>query len=312
MRSIPRASIVIVLLCASCAVLAAEDAPDFEEQAERVEEALRSNPGRVLPSDLDSCRGQYGYASKLYYMGMEARAQRALEYCFQVLKIPRNATAKEIAEISQEQLRAAADKEYEKAMSLQPDLENGLRIYRECAACHQPEGWGLPSGTVPQIAGQHRNVVIRQLADFRSGNRDSVVMIPYATAEAIGGPQAIADVAAYIDSLEISIENGKGPGNDLEAGKVMYDANCAECHGTSGEGSNDALVPRIQAQHYRYLVRQFEWIRDGKRRNANAEMVEQIQGFGEEDISAIMDYVSRLTPPPELRAPPGWENPDFN
>jgi len=59
------------------------------------------------------------------------------------------------------------------------------------------------------------------------------------------------------------------------------------------------------------LVRQFEWIAQGKRRNADAEMVEQIKGFSAEDISAIMDYTSRLSPPPARLARPGWMNPDF-
>ena len=29
------------------------------------------------------------------------------------------------------------------------------------------------------------------------------------------------------------------------------------------------------------------------------------------DIEAVMDYVSRLQPPEELRAPEDWRNPDF-
>jgi len=33
-------------------------------------------------------------------------------------------------------------------------------------------------------------------------------------------------------------------------------------------------MPLIQGQHYNYQVRQFEWIRTGKRRNADEEMME--------------------------------------
>ncbi len=36
-----------------------------------------------------------------------------------------------------------------------------------------------------------------------------------------------------------------------------------------------------------------------------------IQDFDERDVRAVMDYVSRLEPPAELQAPPGWRNPDF-
>jgi hypothetical protein len=40
-------------------------------------------------------------------------------------------------------------------------------------------------------------------------------------------------------------------------------------------------------------------------------MVTQIQGFDARQTHAVLDYVSRLEPPRELQAPPGWRNPDF-
>jgi cytochrome c553 len=205
----------------------------------------------------------------------------------------------------------AAARELERALSLEPDVAHGLEVYRICADCHQPEGWGLPDGSVPQLAGQHRTVIIKQLADIRAGNRDNPTMLPFASAQRIGGAQSVADVAGYIDTLEINASNGKGPGKDLELGRTLYAGNCAQCHGPQGEGDADAYVPRIQAQHYAYMVRQFEWIRDGKRRNANPEMAAQIQHFTDREMRAVLDYVSRLEPPEELQAPPGWRNPDF-
>ena len=129
-------------------------------------------------------------------------------------------------------------------------------------------------------------------------------------------PPAAQEAVSLVISLrqrgwQISVDNGKGPGTDLELGERLYRENCARCHGAEGEGDADAYVPRIQAQHYNYLVRQFEWIRDGKRRNANAEMVAQIQGIEAQQMQAVLDYVSRLEPPADLQAPPGWHNPDF-
>jgi hypothetical protein len=41
------------------------------------------------------------------------------------------------------------------------------------------------------------------------------------------------------------------------------------------------------------------WIKNGKRRNADPTMVEQIKGFTARDIYAVIDYSSRLHPPPE-------------
>jgi len=303
---------LLILICGALIALANPAlSSTFDEDLKRVDEALKTNPSGVLRQSLQSCLNQRNSAVGLYRAGMRTQAERSLRYCFDSLRIPDTAAAPKVAALTQEDLRARANQEYAKALALTPDVVNGLAIYRECAACHQPEGWGTITGSVPQIAGQHRNVVIKQLADFRAGNRDSVLMIPYASTEAIGGPQAVADVAAYISTLEISVDNGKGTGRQLELGKRLYQDNCADCHGDSGEGDDGALVPRLQAQQYKYLVRQFQSIRDGKRRNANAEMVEQIHEFSEREMNAVLDYSSRLMPAEEFRAPAGWKNPDF-
>jgi cytochrome c553 len=285
---------------------------DFEAELVRVDRAIQTNPSRVLHEALEACLTRRNLAVKLYDSGQQARAERSLKSCVQLLQIPEVAPAAEVvAAPTEAELKAKAMREIERALSLTPDVANGLAIYRECAACHMPEGWGLSNGSVPQIAAQHRTVVIKQLADIRAGNRDNVVMVPYSSVERIGGSQAVADVAAYIDTLEISVDTGKGPGDDLGLGERLYGENCARCHGPTGEGNNEIFVPRIQSQHYRYLVRQFELIRDGERRNANAEMVAQIQGFADRETHAVLDYVSRLEPPAILQAPPGWKNPDF-
>ncbi len=118
-------------------------------------------------------------------------------------------------------------------------------------------------------------------------------------------------MAAYVDTLEINPRLSKGPGSDLELGKKLYVGSCQSCHGAQAEGDGERFIPRLQAQPYRYLVRQFERIRDGQRKNAHAGMVAQIQEFGEAETQAVLDYVSRLEPPEELTAPEGWKNPDF-
>jgi cytochrome c553 len=294
---------------------AAADVIDFDESIVRIDDALHNNPRRVSMHALESCLSRRNSAVKLEAQGQPERARRSLKYCFKLLKISETSATKKSPKAegpSMEELQAQAAREVEQALSLTPNHTNGLEIYRGCAMCHGPEGWGLSSGSVPQIAGQHRKVVIKQLADTRAGNRENFLMLPYSSVESIGGAQAVADVAGYIDTLEISVENGKGTGKDLVRGERLYRENCARCHGPSGAGDDSTFIPRIQAQHYEYLVRQFESIRDGKRRNANAEMVVQIQGFDERDVRAVMDYVSRQTPPEALQAPPGWSNPDFD
>ena len=205
----------------------------------------------------------------------------------------------------------SARMEVEAALKLTPDVDNGRKVYMVCTVCHSPEGWGRPDGRYPQIAGQLPNVTIKQLADIRARNRDNPTMRPFTSPQLLGGAKEIADVAAYIAQLPMNPNNSVGPGLDLEFGAKVYKENCEDCHGKNGEGNQAEHTPRIQGQHVSYLKRQFHWIRIGKRRNADQKMVKQIHRFTPREENAVLDYVSRLKPPAEHLAAPGWQNPDF-
>jgi len=211
----------------------------------------------------------------------------------------------------------AGESERNEALTLTPDLEEGMYVYEVCSGCHLPEGWGTKEGTFPQISGQLPEVSIKQLADIREGNRDNPTMYPFALPRAIGGPQSLADVVAYIAQLPMNPDNGKGEWAEgtpeFDQGKKLYIDNCVQCHGEIGEGNAEKFYPLIYGQHYLYMLRQFEWIRDGKRRNANPDMIKQIEGFSDKEMEMVINYVSRIIVPKEKVAPSvDWTNPDFD
>jgi cytochrome c553 len=184
----------------------------------------------------------------------------------------------------------------EQAMLLTPNLNNGRVLFEICAVCHSPNAWGSINGRYPQLAGQHPNVIIKQLADIRAGNRDNPTMYPFALESSLGGPQAIADVAAYISQLPMTPNNGISLGGDLIYGHYLYTKHCAKCHGDNGEGNNEDFSPRIQGQHFYYLLRQMRWIQIGKRRNVETPLTRLLRSYSTRELWAVADYISRLKP----------------
>jgi len=186
------------------------------------------------------------------------------------------------------------------ALKLKGDPKNGKETYEVCGACHLPSGAGRADGTFPQLAGQHATVLIKQMADIREGLRDNPTMYPFAK-EAMVKPQELADTSAYIQTLCIPVDHGVYEGPDaakqVADGKVLYEKECKNCHGANGEGDKEKFYPVIAGQHYKYLLRQMTEIRDGKRRNANPDMVKIIKPYSNEQLVAISAYQSSLVMP---------------
>ncbi len=191
------------------------------------------------------------------------------------------------------------------ALKLKGDKKRGEEAYEVCGACHLPSGAGRPDGTFPQLAGQHTTVLIKQMADIRAGLRDNPTMYPFAAT--LTDPQELADVSAYIEGLCIPAEHGKYDGADaamqVAKGKELYEKQCLECHGKTGEGVKDKFYPVIAGQHYKYLLRQMTEIRDGHRRNANPDMVKVIKPYTNDQLVAISAFQSSLVMPGAMCKP---------
>jgi cytochrome c553 len=185
------------------------------------------------------------------------------------------------------------------ALKKKGDVKNGKEAYEVCGACHLPSGAGRADGTFPQLAGQHATVLIKQMADIREGLRDNPTMYPFA--KTLTDPQELADVATYINSLCIPLDHGKYEGKDaatqIAKGHDLYEKECKECHGVNGEGVKEKFYPVIAGQHYKYLLRQMTEIRDGKRRNANPDMVKIIKKYDNDQLVAISAFQASLSMP---------------
>lgn len=191
--------------------------------------------------------------------------------------------------------QAADNTELTAALAIQGDPARGKIAYEICRGCHKADGAGRADAEYPRLAGQHASVLIKQMTDVRAGRRQNQKMHPFIAKDVVS-TEEIAHIAAYLTALTAPADNGKGDGRQLARGKMLYDKDCASCHGTAGEGRAADFVPRVAGQHYSYLLRENKAIQAmaGNRRDANPDMVKVIKSYPYKDIAAVSDYMSRL------------------
>jgi cytochrome c553 len=192
-----------------------------------------------------------------------------------------------------------ASPELTKALDTKGDPERGANAFVPCQGCHRSNAMGKTSGAYPRLAGQHATVLLKQMVDIRTGRRNNPKMEPYIE-DHLADPANMADIAAYLSGLPIvedGVGRGTGSAKTIQAGKAIYDRDCTQCHGNNGEGDAQKFYPMVAAQHYRYLLREMHYIRDGDRGNSNPDMVKVIKPYHEADLEALADYMSSMSPP---------------
>lgn len=201
--------------------------------------------------------------------------------------------------ISASQPALSEPTELSAALAIKGDPDKGKIAYEVCRGCHRADGSGRAEAEYPQLAGQHATVLIKQMADVRSGLRLNPKMHPFVAKDVVS-TEDIAHIAAYLAGLPVVAGNGKGDGKQLVRAKALYAKDCAGCHGGNGEGNGEKFVPRVAGQHYSYLVRENKAIQamTGNRRDADPNMVKAIKGYSYKDIAAVSDYMSRLVTTP--------------
>src|SRR5476649_1047055 len=103
----------------------------------------------------------------------------------------------------------------------------GSRLYVPCGACHAPKAWGSMDGAIPNLAGQQRRYLERQLALFRSGARVDPAMQVVAVHSALNNQQDIVTLASYLSGLDLNPHPVNGSGEHLRVGQEIYAHICA-------------------------------------------------------------------------------------
>jgi len=176
-----------------------------------------------------------------------------------------------------------------------PPTVDASRLYAPCAVCHQLNAWGSSDGTIPNLAGQRRHYLEKQLALFRSGARVDTAMQVVAIHPTISNQgNEIAVLATYLSRIDANPNPVVGSGDHRQVGLELYTHICASCHGADGRGEQDNSVPRLAGQHYPYLRRQIESAADLHKDLAPPEMSSALRAMPSSEKDALADYISRL------------------
>lgn len=188
---------------------------------------------------------------------------------------------------------AWARHEYSAVIHRKPNLEHGAEIFGRCASCHGDTGRGTGDEKIPRIGGQHFQVLVKELVDYRGWQRYDERMEAVTDSHLLSDSQAIADVAGYVSQLQWPrfrqlFENAKE-----EPGGMLYAKRCQSCHGAAGQGDPVKLVPRLAGQHYKYLARQMVYASGARRSNITRRHSRLLASLKRDEILDVADFLSR-------------------
>ena len=182
------------------------------------------------------------------------------------------------------------------AQEVKPDLLKGEASYSAvCAACHGADG-NSAIAVNPKLAQQHPEYLVKQLQEFKSGQRASAIMSGMAATLSDGD---IRNVAYWLSSK--SAKPGFAKDRELVIlGERIYRggiaerqiAACAGCHSPNGAGI-PAQFPRLSGQHADYSVAELIGFRDGTRKNS-LQMTQVSARMNDREIRAVADYIAGL------------------
>jgi cytochrome c553 len=166
-----------------------------------------------------------------------------------------------------------------------------------CAACHGVDG-NSSNPEWPSLAGQHASYIDKQVHAFKSGVRQSPIMMPMVAN--LSDPD-IADIAAYFESQ--TARGGEADKSRVALGQKLYRGGngktqvpaCLACHGPTGRGNPASMYPSIRGQHATYLIAQLNAYKKGDRKTDATKAMNDIAGrLSEDEIAAVTSYVQGL------------------
>ena len=159
-------------------------------------------------------------------------------------------------------------------------IESKLQV---CNSCHGDNGVPIDA-TIPIIWGQTEYFIVKQLHDYRTGDRDNTIMASFAKRF---DQAELRPVARYFAAKQWPAKTSTVAATSPPDGIAV----CQICHQQGFVGALPA--PRLAGQSYEYLSEQMRKFAEGERTN-NADMVKLMEGLSATQRDAIAHYIAGL------------------
>jgi cytochrome c553 len=153
-----------------------------------------------------------------------------------------------------------------------------------CDACHGQNGVTADPKTIPIIWGQQQSYLVKQLRDYRNGERDNPIMSPIAKGLA---NDDLRKIAAYFAAKTWPAQRATAAPAPPPDGI----AQCQPCHQPNFVGGPPA--PRLAGLSYEYLVASMRGFATDERSN-NGDMPKFMQALTDSQRDAMARYLSAL------------------
>lgn len=190
------------------------------------------------------------------------------------------------------------------------NAEAGQAKAATCVACHGPDGNSI-APNFPNLAGQGEAYMVKQLQDFKKGERKDATMTAMVMAL---DDQAVEDVSAFYAAQPL--KGGQADPKQVDQGRQIYKGGiaatgvpaCMGCHGPTGAGNPSAKFPQLNSQKAAYVEKQLKDFREaainpnhdenktGRYNDPSFMMRNAVKQMNDYEIKAVAQYIQGLQP----------------
>lgn len=176
--------------------------------------------------------------------------------------------------------------------------KNGTGSAAACMQCHGANGEGQAAAGFPRLAGQNRDYLAKQLADFKAKLRTNPLMQPIASALSTAQMNDAADYYASLPAWKPGPGTAPSAAQTTRGAQLAHQGNwdkgmpaCFACHGENGAGIAPHF-PGIAGQNAAYIASQLKDWQTGTRLNdPQGLMKATADKLSAADISAVSAYL---------------------